>query len=121
MGAREAARPQHGGNVRHFASGTSRAGKGDPHVLPVSSDFGEWLQLSSNTAVFSFYLNSTRIFQSAVCLDAIVLGELKSSLISLLLFALRKPALVSSGNLQRHALFMLFFSMENSLSDLLSF
>lgn len=50
-----------------------------------------------------------------------VLGELKSSLISLLLFALRKPALVSSGNLQRHALFMLFFSMENSLSDLLSF
>lgn len=42
-----------------------------------------------------------------------VSGELKSSLISLLLFVLRKPALVSSGNLQRRVLFVLFFNTEN--------
>lgn len=42
-----------------------------------------------------------------------VSGELKSSLIRLLLFVLRKPALVSSGNLQRHVLFVLFFNTEN--------
>lgn len=42
-----------------------------------------------------------------------VSGEPKSSLISLLLFVLRKPALVSSGNLQRHVLFVLFFNTGN--------
>lgn len=42
-----------------------------------------------------------------------VSGELKSSLISLLLFVLRELALVSSANLQRHVLFVLFFNTES--------
>ena len=96
-----------------FPSGASKAGEGDPRILPVSSDSERQLWLSSHKVLLSLYLNSSRIFQSVICLDAVVSGELKSSLISLLLFVLRKPALVSSGNLQRLVLFVLFFNTEN--------
>lgn len=94
-------------------SEASRAEEKDPHIFPVPSKSGEQLQLSFHKVIFSFHLNFSFIFQSVVCLDAMVSGELKSSLISLLLFVLRKPALVSSANLQRRVLFMLFFNTES--------
>lgn len=84
-------------------------------LCPLGSSYGyPPIKSCSLFTLFTFfYLNSSHIFQFVICLDAMFSGELKSSLISLLLFVLRKPALVSSGSLQRHVLFMLFFNTEN--------